>query len=196
MILLAALILYVVGARGAQHIPISKGSASLEIGAITTMTKTASIHWVGTAANIAKPPPSIPTGAGHSGASQPSGNAAPPYLNVTLKGTTHCNPPYPNKTLAATTPGNPPYSNLTFSATTRPGIISPPYQNLTASASIWTTYKGPTSGRAIPTPASNSQTPISPGAQVIYTGASYRLGFSFRNAIFSFFGVLFVFIGV
>ena len=194
MNLLAALILYIVGARGAQHIPISKGSASLEIGAI----KTASIHWVGTAVNITKRPQSIPTGAGtaHGGASQPSGNAAPPYLNVTLKGTTHCNPPYPNKTVAAITPGNPPYSNLTFSATTRPGIISPPYPNLTASASIWTTYKGPTSGRAIPTPASNSQTPISPGAQVIYTGASYRLGFSFGNAIISFFGVLSVFIGV
>lgn len=193
MNLLAALILYVVGARSAQHIPISKGSASLEIGAITTTTETTSIYWVGTAVNITERPPSIPTGAGtaHSGASRLSGNTVPLYSDVTLKATTHCNPPYPNMTLVATTPGN-----LTFSATTRPGINSPPYQNLTASAGIWTAYKGSTSGRAIPTPASNSQTPISPGAQVIYTGASYRLRFSFGNAIFSFVSVLFVFIGV
>lgn len=99
MILFATLILYIVGARVAQHFPILKGSALLEIGIITTMTKIARIHWIGTAANIAKPPLSIPTNTSttYSGAFQPSGNAAPPYLNMTLKETMHCNSLYPNK---------------------------------------------------------------------------------------------------
>lgn len=107
MNLLAALILYVVGAQGAQHIPISKGSALLEIGAITITTETTSIHWVRTALNITKRPPSIPTGAGiaYSGASRLSRNTASPYSDVTLKATTHCNPLYPNMTLVVTTPG-------------------------------------------------------------------------------------------
>lgn len=210
MNLLASLILYVVGVWGAQHIPISKGPALLEIGAIITMT---SIHWGGTAVNITERSPSIPTDAStaHGSAFQPSGNAAPPSIptgaNTAHGGAfqssgaiTHCNPPNPTMTLAAKMSENPPYPNLTFSATTRPGIISPLYPNLTASAGIWTAYEGPTSGRG-PTfgraiSASNSQTPISPGAQVIYSGASYRVGFSFGNAIFSFFSVLFMFTDV
>lgn len=85
-------------------------------------------------------------------------------------------------TLAATTPGNLAHPNLTFSATTRPGITSPPYPNLIASAGIWTAYKVSTSERAIPTPSSDNQAPVS--AQVIYIGASYRLGYSFGNAKF------------
>ena len=162
------------------------------------MTKTASIHWVDTIINIPKRLSSFLIGAGitHGSASQPSGNTALPYLNMTSKKITHCNLPYSNKTLVAITPGNPLYPNLTFSTTTRPDIISLLYPNLIASASIWTTYKGHTSGHAIPTLVSNSQTSISPGTQVIYTGASYRMGFSFGNTIFSFFNIFFIFIGV
>ena len=44
MNLLAALILYIVGVWGTQLIPISKGLALLEIGAITTITETTRIH--------------------------------------------------------------------------------------------------------------------------------------------------------
>lgn len=93
----------------------------------------------------------------------------------------HCNPLYLNMTLVVTTP-----SNLIFSATIRSGITSLLDQNLTASADIWTIYKRFTSGHAISTLAFNSQMPISFDAQVIYTNASYHLGFSFGNAIFFF----------
>lgn len=96
----------------------------------------------------------------------------------------YCNLSYPNKILATTTLSNSSYPNLTFSTTTRPGIISPLFPNLIASISIWTIYKGPTSGRAILTLTSNSQTPIFFDAQVIYTGASYDLRLNFGNAIF------------
>lgn len=187
MNLLTVLLLYIVGALSAQHIPISKGSASLEIGinqrirvygTITTTTETTSIHWVETVINITKRLPLISTGAdiAHGGASQLSRNTVLLFPNVTLKPTTH---------------GNPLYLHLIFLAITRLAITSPPYLNLTASGGI---YNGPTSRSAMPNPASNSKTRISSSTQVIYTGASYHLGFSFGNAIFSFFCVLFVFI--
>lgn len=106
------------------------------------MTKIASIYWVVTAINIIKRLPSISTGisSANGGASQPSGNGALLYLNVTLKKITYCNFHYPNNTLASTTPGNSLYPHLTFSVTTRTGIISPSYSNLTANTRIWTCH--------------------------------------------------------